>query len=101
MILPEMGEGVIEGTILKWLKEPGDVVAEEESVVEVATDKVTTEIPCAHGGRLRKILAATGEVAKVGAPIALIEVDSLPAKEVVDRPREKEAETKKAPTGRG
>ena len=76
MIMPKMGESVMEGTILKWLKKLGDKVREEECIAEVATDKVTTEIPCEHGGRLTKILVAAGEIAKIGQPIALIETDA-------------------------
>ena len=79
MVMPKMGESVVEGTILQWLKKPGDLVEEEEYLVEVATDKVTTEIPCTHRGRLKEVLVAAGGVAKIGHPIALIEVESVPS----------------------
>ena len=46
MIMPKMGESIMEGTILRWLKNEGDPISEDESVLEVATDKVDTEIPC-------------------------------------------------------
>ncbi|MBV6647071.1 MAG: 2-oxo acid dehydrogenase subunit E2 [Cyclobacteriaceae bacterium] len=76
MIMPKMGESVMEGTILSWLKQVGDVVEEDESVLEVATDKVDTEIPAIHGGTLKEILAQEGDVVQVGHPIAVIETDS-------------------------
>jgi 2-oxoglutarate dehydrogenase E2 component (dihydrolipoamide succinyltransferase) len=74
MIMPRMGESITEGTILSWLKKEGDVIEQDESVLEVATDKVDTEVPAAQGGILKKILAKEGEVVAVGSPIAVIEV---------------------------
>ncbi len=76
MLMPKMGESIIEGTILTWLKKEGDSIEQDESVLEVATDKVDTEVPATHGGILKKILAKEGEVIAVGAPIALIETNS-------------------------
>ncbi len=73
MLMPKMGESIIEGTILTWLKKEGDVIDQDESVLEVATDKVDTEVPATHGGILKKILAKEGDVVAVGAPIAIIE----------------------------
>ncbi|RPA68227.1 2-oxo acid dehydrogenase subunit E2 [Cyclobacteriaceae bacterium YHN15] len=75
MLMPKMGESIIEGTILTWLKKEGDTIEQDESVLEVATDKVDTEVPATHGGILKKILAKEGEVVAVGAPIAIIETD--------------------------
>ena len=74
MIMPKMGESIIEGTILTWLKKEGDQIEQDESVLEVATDKVDTEVPAINAGILKKILAKEGEVVAVGKPIALIEV---------------------------
>jgi 2-oxoglutarate dehydrogenase E2 component (dihydrolipoamide succinyltransferase) len=71
--MPKMGESVMEGTILNWLKKVGDKIEADEAVLEVATDKVDTEIPAIQGGTLVKILVDKGEVAKVGSPIAIIE----------------------------
>lgn len=82
MLMPKMGESIIEGTILTWLKKEGDAIEQDESVLEVATDKVDTEVPATHGGILKKILAKEGDVVAVGAPIAVIETASengLPA----------------------
>ena len=74
MTMPKMGESVMEGTILSWLKKVGDPIDEDESVLEVATDKVDTEIPSTHAGILKEILAQEGDVIQVGKPIAIIEL---------------------------
>lgn len=62
----------MEATILQWLKEEGEMIREEDSIVEVGTDKVDSEVPTPYAGTLQKILVQTGEVVKVGAPIAII-----------------------------
>ena len=67
-----MGESVMEGKILQWLKQEGDTVEQDESVLEVATDKVDTEVPATHSGVLQKILAHEGDTVEVGEPIAII-----------------------------
>ncbi|MEY4930977.1 MAG: hypothetical protein RI909_1701 [Bacteroidota bacterium] len=72
LIMPKMGESIMEATILSWLKKPGDKIEQDESVLEVATDKVDTEVPSTHGGILKEILAKQGEVVKVGKAIAII-----------------------------
>lgn len=76
MLMPKMGESIIEGTILTWLKKEGDTIEQDESVLEVATDKVDTEVPAIHGGILKQILAKEGDVVAVGAPIAIIETSA-------------------------
>lgn len=76
MVMPKMGESIMEGTILSWLKKEGDLIEQDESVLEVATDKVDTEVPATHAGILKSILAREGEVVEVGKPIALIETVS-------------------------
>jgi len=88
LIMPKMGESIMEATILNWLKKPGDKIEQDESVLEVATDKVDTEVPSTHGGILKEILAKQGEVVQVGKPIAIIttegdqeEITIAPAKE--------------------
>ena len=75
LIMPKMGESIMEATILKWLKKPGDKIEQDESVLEVATDKVDTEVPSTHAGVLKEILAKEGEVVKVGKAIAIITSD--------------------------
>ncbi|RAI91588.1 dihydrolipoamide acetyltransferase family protein [Algoriphagus yeomjeoni] len=75
MLMPKMGESIIEGTVLTWLKKEGDTIEQDESVLEVATDKVDTEVPSTHAGVLKQILAKEGDVIAVGAPIAIIETE--------------------------
>src|ERR1700678_95227 len=71
--MPQMGESVVEGTIAKWLVKEGDVVVEDQPLVEISTDKVDTEIPSPGAGRIAKIVAAEGETLPVGATLAVIE----------------------------
>jgi len=73
MVMPKMGESIMEGTILKWLKKEGDTINADESMLEVATDKVDTEIPSTCSGIILKILVNEGNIVKVGKPIAVIE----------------------------
>ena len=72
LIMPKMGESIMEATILKWLKKEGDSIAADESVLEIATDKVDSEVPASQAGTLIKILYQEGEVVAVGKPIAII-----------------------------
>jgi 2-oxoglutarate dehydrogenase E2 component (dihydrolipoamide succinyltransferase) len=74
LILPKMGESIAEATITKWLKNEGDAIALDEAIVEIATDKVDSEVPSVTEGILLKKLFAEGDVAEVGAPIAIIGV---------------------------
>ncbi|HYK65317.1 MAG TPA: dihydrolipoamide acetyltransferase family protein [Patescibacteria group bacterium] len=71
--MPQMGESVVEGTIAKWLVKEGDVVAEDQPLVEISTDKVDTEIPSPGAGRIAKIVAEEGQTLPVGATLAVIE----------------------------
>ncbi len=75
LVMPKMGESVMEGTVLTWLKNVGETIEEDESILEVATDKVDTEIPATHAGVLKEILANEGDVVEVGKPIAIIETE--------------------------
>ncbi len=100
MVMPKMGESVMEGTVLSWLKNVGETIEEDESILEVATDKVDTEIPATHAGVLKEILAQEGDVIEVGKPIAIIETDGegagasngAPSAEVQQDPVEKAEE---------
>lgn len=76
LIMPKMGESIMEATILKWLKKPGDKIEQDESVLEVATDKVDTEVPSIHAGVLKEILAKEGEVVKIGKAIAIVTTEA-------------------------
>ncbi|QQS30737.1 MAG: 2-oxo acid dehydrogenase subunit E2 [Sphingobacteriales bacterium] len=79
LIMPKMGESIMEATILKWLKNDGDTISEEEAVLEIATDKVDSEVPSPTSGKLVKKLYAEGDVVPVGKAIALIETDAQPS----------------------
>lgn len=72
LIMPKMGESVAEATIIKWLKNEGDKIAAEETVLEIATDKVDSEIPSTAEGILIKKLYKEGDVVQVGKAIAII-----------------------------
>ncbi len=76
LIMPKMGESIMEATILKWLKKEGDTVALDETVLEIATDKVDSEIPSPVAGVLTRILHQENEVVEIGKPIALIETEA-------------------------
>ena len=71
--LPQVGESVVEGTIGKWLKRPGDRVERYDPLVEVVTDKVTMEVPSPVAGELLRIIAQEGETVPMGAAIAEVE----------------------------
>ncbi|MEO6143160.1 MAG: biotin/lipoyl-containing protein, partial [Dermatophilaceae bacterium] len=68
--MPALGESVTEGTVTRWLKNVGDVVAVDEPLLEVSTDKVDTEIPSPVAGTLQEILVAEDETVLVGADLA-------------------------------
>jgi 2-oxoglutarate dehydrogenase E2 component (dihydrolipoamide succinyltransferase) len=70
--MPEMGEGVIEGTVSRWLKEPGDPVEKYEPILEIETDKVTTEATAEVAGTMLKIVVEEGETVPVGAVLAYV-----------------------------
>lgn len=72
ILLPKMGESVAEATIIKWLKNEGDRVEADEPIVEIATDKVDSEVPAPEAGVLLKRLVNEGDVVKVGQPIAQV-----------------------------
>lgn len=76
IVLPAMGEGIVDATITKWLVSVGDMVTEDQSIVEIATDKVDSEIPAPAAGRVKEFLFKEGEVPKVGQTIAIIEVET-------------------------
>jgi 2-oxoglutarate dehydrogenase E2 component (dihydrolipoamide succinyltransferase) len=75
LTMPKMGESVAEATITNWLKSEGDQVEAEEPVLEIATDKVDSEIPSPENGVIKKILFQVDDVVKVGDAIAIIEVE--------------------------
>ncbi len=101
LLAPSMGEGVEELTITNWLKQEGDTVKEMEVIVELETDKVTTEIPSPAAGTLLKIVAQTDETVKVGSTLAWIgqpgEALETTTPKVAPVPEAKKAETVQAP----
>jgi 2-oxoglutarate dehydrogenase E2 component (dihydrolipoamide succinyltransferase) len=74
VVMPKMGESIIEATITRWLKAEGDNISEDETIVEIATDKVDSEIPSPVEGILTKLLFKVGDVVPVGAIIAIIDM---------------------------
>ena len=70
IVMPAMGESVSEGTILEWAKQPGEPVAEDETIVEISTDKVDAEVPAPASGTIEEILAQAGDTVTVGQVIA-------------------------------
>lgn len=88
LLLPKMGESVAEATIIKWVKQPGDMIQLDDTILEIATDKVDSEVPSPVAGKLVKQLFKEDEVVQVGAVIAIIETDtaavaSSPAEEEI------------------
>lgn len=79
MVMPQMGESIAEGTILKWLKSVGDKIERDETILEISTDKVDSEIPAPATGVIAKILVEEGKTVGVGTPIAVIETDAAAA----------------------
>ncbi len=73
--MPQMGESVMEGTVIEWAKSVGDQVEEDETLLEIATDKVDTEVPSPQGGKLIEILAKADDTIEVGQVIAIIETN--------------------------
>ena len=72
LVMPKMGESIMEATILKWLKQPGDAVKQDETILEIATDKVDTEVPSITAGTLEEILFQVNDVVPIGSVIARI-----------------------------
>ncbi len=75
VVMPQMGESVMEGTVIGWAKKVGDTVEVDETLLEIATDKVDTEVPSPEAGVLVEILVQADETIEVGQPIAIIDTD--------------------------
>ena len=107
IIMPQMGESIVEGTITKWLKKPGDKVQRDEPLFEISTDKVDAEIPAPASGILQEIKVTEGTTVGVNTIVGTIAVDgeaaaapakSAPAKAAPAPPAAPKEETKAAPT---
>src|SRR6204780_147177 len=74
VVMPAMGDSVVEGTVLEWHKQEGDSIAVDETLVEISTDKVDAEVPSPVSGTIAKLYAAEGDTIAVGAPLAEIAI---------------------------
>jgi pyruvate dehydrogenase E2 component (dihydrolipoamide acetyltransferase) len=106
VVMPQMGVSVSEGTITKWLKSEGEAIAADESLLEISTDKVDTEVPSPANGVLQQILAQEGETVAVGTKIAVIapegaEVDAEAPPEPPTQEAAQEAEAASGAEGEG
>jgi len=90
LLLPKMGESVAEATIIKWTKQPGDMILLDDTILEIATDKVDSEVPSPVAGKLIKQLFGTDDVVQVGAVIAIIETEGDTATVLVEETKSEE-----------
>ncbi len=88
LLMPKMGESVDEATITNWLKNVGDKINEDDLVVEIATDKVDSEVPSEVSGILLKQLCKVNDVIQVGEPIAIIETKGVDSKTPSQKPKQ-------------
>ncbi len=114
MVMPKMGESIMEGTVTEWKKKVGDYVEQDETVLEIATDKVDSEVPAPISGTIAEILVEEGETVEVGTPIAIIDTEGeaggttgkagkeqpeeTPRQPKAEEPEEKPVEAKKETT---
>ncbi|MBG9377760.1 2-oxo acid dehydrogenase subunit E2 [Panacibacter sp. DH6] len=102
LVMPKLGESIMEATILKWHKKPGDSVKMDETVLEIATDKVDSEVPSTAAGTIKELLFKENDVVAVGAVIAQIEttvgaVSAVPEPEITPQPAESVTEEAEIP----
>ena len=94
LIMPKMGESVSEATIISWNKNVGDMIELDETVIEIATDKVDSEVPSTHEGKLVEMLFSVDDVVQVGEPFAILETndgeDDIQVKNITDKEITKE-----------
>ena len=95
MCMPKMGESIMEGTILKWFKKVGDPVKKDETVFEISTDKVDTEVPSPVDGIVKEILVAEQETVEVGTIVVKISSSENPEEDTIEQ---KEVKTKQIQT---
>ncbi|HWB24320.1 MAG TPA: dihydrolipoamide acetyltransferase family protein [Chitinophagaceae bacterium] len=94
LVMPKLGESIMEATVLKWYKKPGDTVKQDETVLDIATDKVDSEVPSTAAGTVTELLFKENDVVPIGAVIARIETNG---QAVVSPEPVKQAEEKPAP----
>jgi len=92
VVMPKMGESIVEGTIIEWKKKVGDKILKDETLLEISTDKVDSEIPSPHEGTVIEILFAQNDTVSVGEVIAIIgqEGEKVDKKEVIKKTEHKE-----------
>lgn len=98
VVMPQMGESVMEGTVIEWAKKVGDSVEADETLLEIATDKVDSEVPSPEAGILVEILVEEGDTVQVGKPIAILETEAEKAEPVSAPVFEKKEEPKTSNT---
>jgi len=97
VVMPQMGESIVEGTLTKWLKKPGEHVERDEALFEISTDKVDTEIPAPAGGTLSEVLVEEGKTVGINTVVARIDDGSgAAAAPAVPKPAEPKREAPKA-----
>ena len=96
VVMPQMGESIVEGTITKWMKQVGDKVERDEPLFEISTDKVDTEVPAPVAGVLQKIFVQEGETVEINTPVARISEAASDEEEAAAPPAETEAATAEA-----
>lgn len=102
VVMPQMGESIVEGTIVEWIKQVGDTVEVDDDIFTLSTDKVDAEVPAPAGGVIVELLAAVGDTVEVGSVVAIIETEAgaaapEPAKEEAPK---KAASAKAAPAAK-
>src|SRR5215472_14459783 len=90
LVMPKMGESIMEATILKWHKKPGDTVKQDETVLDIATDKVDSEVPSTAAGIIDEILFRENDVVPIGSVIARIRTEVPQPSATEQRSREKQ-----------
>ena len=101
VVMPQMGESIVEGTITKWLKQVGEKVEKDEALFEISTDKVDSEVPAPTSGVVQEILAQEGdtvEIHKVVARLAGEDGAAAPAEKAEEKPAEGEKPKSETPT---
>src|SRR5205814_10522091 len=100
LVMPKLGESIMEATVLKWYKKPGDTVKQDETVLDIATDKVDSEVPSTAAGTITELLFKENDVVPISSVIARIETNGQvtvarqpePVKEFVPEPEPEEHE---------
>src|SRR5229473_1374252 len=97
VVMPQMGESIAEGTVVRWIKKPGDKVDRDEPLLEISTDKVDAEIPSPAAGTLSEVLVQEGQTVAVNSVVARIEGAGAAAKPSVAAVAPPAAEPARAP----